>query len=281
MVGQRGDMSTAETTAFSMSAEDISLIKKRIREARQHFSEMNFDQAREVLESSIVLDPHHPDLLHNLGSLYLMQSLMDESISCYRKALANDPAHIESGIGLSKAFIATQRYEEALEALQSVRQYLDRPSDQAEFYKLIGMLSSLRDDTTSALSFFEKYRDYAPDSADPYHCLYTTYIQKKNFEQAEAVLEQLVGKFPKDRVARIRQLDLWAQRDAIDKLNPALDRLLRDSRNSPAACETAVQYYLKTHQLAYAARTVARLTRQTPVDLNAWPFLKRAATLLP
>jgi len=273
-------MSANFTSTTTPSEESISLVRSRIKEARQLFSQMEFNQAHEVLEGALVLDPRHPDLLHNLGNLYLMQCLMDESIGAYKEALASDPSHVEAGIGLSKAFVAAQRYEEAIEALQNIRDYLDRPGDQAEFFKLIGTIFSLRGDSKAAIGFFKKYAAQAPGKADPYHCLYTAHMQVDEVDEAEAVLEELLQKFPADRVAQVRQLDLWAEKGAVEKLNPAIDRMLREARNAPASCELAAQYYLKTGQLAYAARTVARLQRQTVIDFSNWPFLKRAASLV-
>ena len=78
------------------------------------------DQAIEVLNEVLQLEPTNYSALCNLGRVYKHQNLMDRAIEAYTKALKIDSHGIDSLIGLGEISLQLDRFDEARTFFESV-----------------------------------------------------------------------------------------------------------------------------------------------------------------
>ena len=67
-------------------------------------------------EKALELQPHNPDVLTDLGTMYLRTNELEKAIASFRDAAAADPQHIKSRFNLGIALMTSKKYSEAADA---------------------------------------------------------------------------------------------------------------------------------------------------------------------
>jgi tetratricopeptide (TPR) repeat protein len=67
-------------------------------------------------EKALEIQPHNPDVLTDLGTMYLRTNDLEKAIASFRDAATADPKHIKSRFNLGIALMTSKKYSEAADA---------------------------------------------------------------------------------------------------------------------------------------------------------------------
>ena len=184
-------------------------------------------QAEANFRRSLKLQFNQPHVHNNLGNLLQSQGRLEEAIACYREAVRLKPDYVDAWVNLGITFAANEQYAAALEAYDraltlaptfhraSVAKAhlltaLDR-SDAAEIMLRDALRSNPKDVTalnnlgnllraqgeeTEAAACFEQALAIAPAMANLWTALGGVYFSLGRFDEAEALLTDLLAHDP-------------------------------------------------------------------------------------
>jgi cytochrome c-type biogenesis protein CcmH/NrfG len=67
-------------------------------------------------QKALELQPHNPDVLTDLGTMYMRTNDLEKAITSFKDAAAADPTHVKSRFNLGIALMTSKRYNEAADA---------------------------------------------------------------------------------------------------------------------------------------------------------------------
>ena len=79
------------------------------------------EHSRRAYEKALTYQPNDPNVLTDLGTMYLSSSQAERAAELFRRAAALDPKHAESRFNLGMALLQTGDKEGARRAFQEVR----------------------------------------------------------------------------------------------------------------------------------------------------------------
>ncbi len=151
------------------------------------------EQGAEELEECARMSPHYVAVRLELGDTYRQLGRHDQSIACYREALALDAKSAEAHRGLGLTYFARDQYEEAeyhyLKALE-----ID-PQCVAALVNLAALKYGTYDNK-SAIDYSERALKLSPDLPGPQVCIAVALRQEGHFDEAIKRLEQIVAQAP-------------------------------------------------------------------------------------
>ncbi len=92
----------------------------RLELCRLLFERGRADEAKQVVQAGIAIDPASADLHYYLGNLHHEARELDAAISCFQKALALRPDYLEVHNNLGNSYLAQGELEASLESYQKV-----------------------------------------------------------------------------------------------------------------------------------------------------------------
>ncbi|HDZ23915.1 MAG TPA: tetratricopeptide repeat protein [Desulfobacteraceae bacterium] len=105
------------------SLEDI------LEQGEDLFSRGDIDKAAACFEEALKIDPHHIEVLNNLGVIAFHRGALEEAVSCLRKALRSNPNYLDAVENLAKCLEVKGEFSEAAE-LYRKRIDLGEPSTE-------------------------------------------------------------------------------------------------------------------------------------------------------
>ena len=138
---------------------DHPLLKSSL--AQLYLREGRMEEARLLTESILSLDPQYPQALYIRGEVFLKEDKPDEALQCFRQASQKD-ARPYLILGMVRAFRAMERYEEALEALDTA--LIGEPGNLS-LEKEKAVILNRMERREEALSIYEKVRERDPNDA--------------------------------------------------------------------------------------------------------------------
>ena len=157
--------------------------------------EGKLEEGAKELDECTRMSPHDvPDRL-KLGDTYRKLGRYDQSIACYKEALAIDQMSAEAHRGLGLTYFARDQYEEAeyhyLKALE-----ID-PQCVAALINLAALKYGTYDNK-SAIDYSERALKLSPGLTGPQVCIAVALRQEGHFDEAIKRLEQVVAQTPSE-----------------------------------------------------------------------------------
>ena len=137
--------------------------------------------------------PAHADTLMFLGSAFEMQQKMPEALEAYRAAAAADPTNPDRALDYTRLLMDTDRYDEAIEFLQSG---MAETAVSSPLQLRLGAVEMIKGDYPAAREAFRTALAENPelDAADV--GLAQTYSRQDNDKEAIRILEEARAKKP-------------------------------------------------------------------------------------
>jgi predicted TPR repeat methyltransferase len=157
------------------------------------------EQAVELIERSLELEPDRADWYSNLGIVLQDRLRLDEAIAAYEHAIALDPTHANAYSNLGVVLRATGRFAEAEAAYRAA---IRIAPDHADAYHNLGVLLNAQKRTREAALCFSKVITLRPKHPEARRLLALAHYTLGEIDQAVEIFEDWLREEPDDPVAR-------------------------------------------------------------------------------
>ena len=233
---QRGYLDQAETSFQQALRDDPTSAEAVYGIGSIYLNQNKNADAREMFERSVQLKPNYPETLpdawNNLGVLATRENHIDEAINLFQKALRINPNHLLSLDNLGNAYRAQKRWAEAQQVLeQAVR---IAPDDSEANYSL-GMVFAQTNETAKAEDYLHRALKARPEYPEALNNLGILYLVTNRRDQAVASFEKCIEGTPAFDQAYINLSRVYAIEGNRDKAQSILRDLLEQQPNHPQA----------------------------------------------
>jgi tetratricopeptide (TPR) repeat protein len=163
----------------------------------QHEGRVN--DAVEMYQQTLKINPYHGDVWLKLGNIMLAQRRFDEAQADFQKAVELDPADIYAHRGLGSVFQDTGRFDEAIEQFNQVLRF--KPDD-SDSYSNLGNCYGMKGRPDDAIHCFEQAVKLKPKSAQNHRELGIGLANKARWDEAIDQFQQTLQLDPSDAPAR-------------------------------------------------------------------------------
>lgn len=157
------------------------------------------DEAIAYFKKTLEITPDYVVALVNLGSAYRQQKLWNDARQVLERAIAIDPHAPEANYGLAMVFAQLEDADRAYDYLQKALRF--RP-DYPEALNNLGVLYLRTRRRDQAVASFEEAIRVAPDFDQPYLNLARIYAIEGDNARARGLVNQLLKRHPDDRQAQ-------------------------------------------------------------------------------
>ena len=169
-------------SAWSLDPEAVSLEGRAwFCEARAMLFQNRFNEARDLLERAVRIEPNGPYLYNALGLLYLQQAAFPRAASAFRDAIRLAPNWAYPRHNLALALTQAGSYDEAVVVYRDaqkttpgswyipynlglVQQRINRPRDAEASFRKASLLAPARPEPETALGFLAAFRGRSKDA---------------------------------------------------------------------------------------------------------------------
>ncbi len=193
----------------SLYAQNAPNVTQLIRESQKAQAEKKFEQAEQLSQRAIKLDPAHPPAWRQYGIALWHAGKPGKAVTALQRAVGMDEKDTTAWRGLAMALTKLKRYEEALDACVKVTELA--PDDASAWHELgLGMIALKRYD--SAVDVFKKTVEINPDDASAWRELALLHQSSGDLEESTKAFKKSVSIQP-DHAATQRDLGwiLWKQ----------------------------------------------------------------------
>jgi tetratricopeptide (TPR) repeat protein len=171
-----------------------------------HLAGNRLDQAEQVFQKAISLNPASVHALLGLGSVADTRGKPREAAEFFRKALILDGSSPEAANGLGLSFA---KQGQTSEARKYFEQAIALRRDYADAINNLGVLYTRQGQLNDAVEAFTYGIRVAPDEDILYLNLGRAYVQMGRMERARATMQQLLNRKPENEIARhaLQELD--------------------------------------------------------------------------
>ncbi len=205
---------------------------------------LRLDQPEEALRLARQLNKRKP---HELNSLLLLARVTAlsgqpaEAEPLFKQAVAAFPENSESILSLARFFLLQNRLSEAIQTLQSA---LTLPTEQANLYSLLGVLTlesarkepnplASRRMVLNGIDRLEKALEVDPARLPLWQQLGYAHLSINQFNKALQALEMARSGMPDDLLLARQVLDLYIQTDAYDRALELFEKLPSQTEPEP------------------------------------------------
>lgn len=252
------------------------------------------DEASSLLTALHNEQPANADILEYLGAACEMQQKMPQALDAYRAAVAADPANPDRMLDYTRLLMDNDRYDEAIQAIQSG---MGKTDATTPLQVRLGAIEMVKGNYDTARAAFQTALAADPDLDVAYVGLAETYARQANDQQAIRVLAAAREKRPGHYLLEYyfgllasrlgREPEAIVALDNAAKLQPnspdpffELGKLYVTQQNWPQARQALKHVIELNPRLAPAHYQLSRVYAHLGLDSDAEREAKEAATLI-
>ncbi len=238
------------------------------------FAKNDLASARRAYADALTLDPRSSEALTGLTRVELRAGRTADAIGLISKAVAEQPANPTLRLLSAEAFLATNDFKSAEEALQAA---LKVDGNSMSAYGLLGGLYFRQKRLDEARVQFEKMAAQAPNAVGPSTMLGVILQLQGKPKDAQAAYERLLQNSPDAAVAANNSAMLLAE--AGENLDVALDRAQAAKRvlpNDADVNDTLGLVYVKKGLFSLALPPLEQAVQSNPQSIDGWLHLGQA-----
>ncbi len=184
----------------------------------------NGEKARELLEKCLELDPKLQEAYHNLGSYYTSKQEIDKAEDMYMKSLQIDPNNFNTYHNLATIYIQTEQLSKAKRALEKLLQ-IDDNNHQSAF--ILGTIFLTSKEYYPAMANFLYALNLKKDYHDARIGLAEAYYKLGRYKVALKELDELIKAIPEQLTPYVKAslilIELGHNNEAVPLLEKAIE----------------------------------------------------------
>jgi len=225
---QRGYLDQAEASFQQALRDDPASAEALYGIGSVYLNQNKNAAARETFERAVKLPANYPDTLpdawNNLGVIATREGHVDDSVSCFLRALQLNPHHLLSLDNLGNAYRVQKQWDDARKVLERA---LDVAPTDAEANYSVGMVFAQTDETSKAEQHLQRALQSRPVYPEALNNLGVLYLVTQRRDQAVASFEQCIRVAPIFDQAYLNLARVYALEGAQDKARGVLLDLLK------------------------------------------------------
>jgi tetratricopeptide (TPR) repeat protein len=141
----------------------MATISEELQRANQYHRAGCFDQAKQIYEQILKLQPEHPEALYGLGILAQQSGQLQTAEELLRKTLQLKPDYLNARINLGNLLQEQHQFTAAIECYQQV---LQLKPNLASVYNNLGYIQQQQGDLTYAIASYQKALELQPNCTE-------------------------------------------------------------------------------------------------------------------
>ena len=205
---QRGFPTAAETKNDELNLPDARRIEAMAETALALIDGNRLDQAREILEKLLRLDPENADALVNIGTVEFRTGAFAKAMKYYQRAIKINPGHALAFSNMGMVYFSLFQRDNGRSILELALQYFNKALQLdpglADGYNGRGAVYLALNEAEKAITDFKKVIQLKPESVDVYFNITYALIKGGRKKEAIDILERFKKSFyeklnPKDQ----------------------------------------------------------------------------------
>jgi len=178
----------------------------------------------DALEQALLVDPKTSEICLLIGDCYRLTGRMEAAVKYYRRSVELDADNINAYWYLAGYYRQIEQPDSAI----TVHYELARLSDTYRIWHELGIMLGSAGRFDEALDAFHRAIEIKPDSnnINAYIGLATTYNALDSLARAEEVFQQAIDLAPDEARIYRQMLDMYMNRDDLDKSLPISEKLI-------------------------------------------------------
>ena len=239
----------------------------------------NSAAARKDFESARDTDPNSPHVYNSLALVSLTENKPQDAVNLFETALKIDPTNYDALNGLLNLYARTQALDKAHARLD---QALASYPNNASLHYLKGLAYGAQQNSQSAEAELNRALELDPNYLAAYYSLASLYINTKQEDRAIAEFQKVVARRPENATAYTMIGMLEDQRKNYDAAAENYRKALEKEPNSIVAANNLAWLYAVTGKgnLDEAVRLAQGVVQRNPsvagfVDTLGWVYYKK------
>lgn len=172
-------------------------IDKTLEDALNLIKELNFSEAKELLNQILLNEPDNVEANKSLGLCNVNLNLYNEALFNFKKALDNDPEDALSWYYFGTIMEAKNDLPSAKNAFLKVIEYR---KDYADAYKNLAVVYLKTQEHDKIIEFSQKLISIAPEDYQAYYVIALAYMGIKNYDEAIRLFTKAIEINPENAV---------------------------------------------------------------------------------
>ncbi|MBT5471180.1 MAG: tetratricopeptide repeat protein [Nitrospina sp.] len=159
-----------------------------------------YDEAIEILNAAVIIDPKFISAFNRMGLVYFEADKKNESVEAFKKAIAIDPENLNSRLGLGKTYSMITRNDLAVE--QYLKAAKIKPNDLDILFK-IALEYWYHQNLEQSKEYYNKVLEIDPSHIQTHLNLISVYESLEDWKKAirEIEISRQLGKEKNDSTA--------------------------------------------------------------------------------
>ncbi len=162
----------------------------------------NLEMAFFELNKAVRLKPRDADVRFAIGTVYLFKGEPERAIGEFKEAIRLNPTHADAYNNLGAAYVRIEKWDLAIEACQKALDQIGYQTPEKAL-TIIGWSYYKKNDPVNSIDYLKRALEIKPDSLDAANKISEVYISEGRLEKAQAILADLVTRYPKYVGARL------------------------------------------------------------------------------
>jgi tetratricopeptide (TPR) repeat protein len=251
-------------------------LQARLLKTTLDINSKNYATAENELLALLKQQPDNRAVLHQLGIYYAARGKNADAEKNLIRASELSPNSEESFRDLVGFYLNTKQTEKAIQKINSVPDAQKR----AFHYELMGMTSAASGKPEDAESAYKKALEKEPNRASAAQLLFDLYVQRKRFDEAMKMSDELIRKNPSNAGAVVMRGSLYEAQGKMEEAKKDFEQAVRTDPNQIIAA-TNLAFILAAQgrdldaTLRYAQDARRRLPENPNVaDTLGWVYYK-------
>ena len=175
----------------------------------------NVEMALFELSKAVRLKPRDGEVRFALGTAYLYKGEPERAIGEFKEVIRLNPGHADAYNNLGAAYARIGKWDLAIDACQTALEQIGYQTP-AKALTIIGWSYYKKNDPVNSIDYLKRALEIKPDSPDTANKISEVYIAEGRLEKAQAILANLVTRYPKYVGARLNLgITYYKMRDMI------------------------------------------------------------------
>ncbi len=219
-----------------------------------------------AFKRAIEKDQNFFEARYQLALSYILQNKYESAQKELFKVLRLNPSFNDAHISLAKVHLKTEKVDEALEEL---RLYFQKSSDNPEAYELAAAAHAVKKDYIKAEEILHETIDKYPERITTKIVLLRIYLAGGKVSRAEAIAGNILGSEPENMEALYLYANVKREQDNIDGMLSTYERILEINPDDANILFQSGLTYLQKKDIAKAKEIGNKLVESQPKNQRA------------
>ncbi|AGY56745.1 tetratricopeptide repeat protein [Gloeobacter kilaueensis] len=227
-------------------------LRDRLKLAAAFLKEKRFDEALRETNAVLQAEPNSAQALSLLGSIHLKCRRYDEALAACHKALTIDPLSVSACLGVGMAYLRKKDFKQAMAAFENA---VKLDPKQPKVYISLGLAMFGQERFDDAIQYFYRALRFSPQTELPYILIARACRKQGRTADAITALEDLIKIRPESFIAHATLASIYLDKKNYEAAEQILNRALeiKGDKPAPAILLSLAELYIETDRLAPAA----------------------------